>query len=426
MTTNLRLITLFLLLTPAAFGQMRTAMSLQEGYDLLAENYPELKNAAIENEALTLSLDQLRRDRLPSIDFSTEGRYQSQSVQLQTEGTNLPFKIDQPLYSVKSYVEARYLLWDGGMNAAQRKLKQAQSAADQQQIEVSRYGLQQRINQLFIGILLLREQKQLFSLSLADLEARKAILQAGVQQGVVLPGELTQLEVQGLELASQQSDLAYQESGLIATLSQLTGTPLAEDVILTLPDLPEPARVPDLSRPEQNLFGRQREAILAQVDVIKAMRQPKLSLFAQGGAGVPNPLNLLDSGFAPYGLIGAGFSWKLIDWKKAKTDRELLALQAQKVSNLEETFDFNVESQTANYLAAVRRLRTQIENDREIARLQAEILQQAAAQLDQGVLTANEYVTRVNAELRARQTLALHKIELLQTQLDFWNQRGSL
>mgnify|MGYP001428760660 CR=1 FL=1 len=426
MKNSLRTIALFLLLAPPAFGQIRSQMSLQEGYELLENNYPALKNAGIEQEVLALSLAQLRRDRLPSIDFATEGRYQSQSVQLETEGTPLPFAIDQPLYSVKSYVEARYLLWDGGMNAAQRTLKEAQLAADQQQIEVSRYGLRQRINQLFLHILLLREQAQRFALSLADLEARKAAVAAGVQQGAVLPGELAQLEVRKLELQAQQADLTHRESGLIATLAQLTGTPLAEDVALTFPDLPEPAQIPVLKRPEQELFALQRRAILAQADLITAGRRPKLSLFAQAGAGAPNPLNLLDSGFAPFGLVGAGFTWKITDWKKAQTDRDLLALQAQKVSNQQATFDFNVESQAANYLAALRRLRAQIASDEEIARLQGEILAQAAAQLDAGTLTAHEYVNHVNAELRARQNLAIHKTELLQVQLECWNERGGL
>lgn len=426
MIAYLRLIPLLLLMGPALQGQPRTNLSLQEGHQLLGTNYPLLRNATLQQDILNLSLQQLERDRLPSIDFTTEGRYQSQSVQLETEGSTLPFEINQPLYSVKSYVEANYLLYDGGMNAAQKNLKKAQVAADLQQIEVSRYALQERINQLFLGILLLREQAQLFDLSLADLEARKAVIQAGVQEGVLLPGELTHLQVRELELIAQQDDVSWQEKGLLESLEQLTGTDLSEEVALTLPTLPEPVSIPTLKRPEQELYRLQRESVLAQSDIITAKRRPKLSLFAQAGAGAPNPLNLLDSGFAPFGLVGAGFSWKIFDWKRAKTDRNVLALQARQISNHQETFDFNIKSAEANYLASVRRLQKQIQHDEAIVTLQGKLLTEAAAQVEEGIITSSEYVNRVNDELRARQTLIIHKTELRKVQLEFRNERGVL
>jgi hypothetical protein len=62
--------------------------------------------------------------------------------------------------------------------------------------------------------------------------------------------------------------------------------------------------------------------------------------------------------------------------------------------------------------------------DQEIAGLQATVLEQMAAQLDNGVITANDYLAQANAELRARQQLKIHQTELLQLQLTFLNDRG--
>ena len=76
---------------------------------------------------------------------------------------------------------------------------------------------------------------------------------------------------------------------------------------LIYPSMSEPTVIPEIDRPEQELFQLQRNLILAQSDLITAARKPKLSAFAQAGIGYPNPLNLLDNNPAPYGLIGAAF-----------------------------------------------------------------------------------------------------------------------
>jgi Flp pilus assembly secretin CpaC len=69
-------------------------------------------------------------------------------------------------------------------------------------------------------------------------------------------------------------------------------------------------------------------------------------------------------------------------------------------------------------------LQEQIKIDQQIADLQADILNQLAAQLDNGVITSTDYLTQTNAELLARQQLELHQLQLLQTQLNFLNERG--
>jgi outer membrane protein TolC len=164
--------------------------------------------------------------------------------------------------------------------------------------------------------------------------------------------------------------------------------------------------------------------ILAQNDLIDAERGPKLNLFAQAGVGYPNPLNFLDSDPAPYGVVGAGFSWKLTDWNKRNLQRQQISLQAQRLQNAEESFSFNLDQQTASYLAEIERLEAQIKNEAEIAVLQADILTQMAAQLDGGVITATDYLIQLNEELMARQQIVIHQLQLQQLQLNFWNARG--
>ncbi len=414
-----------LFFTPVEAQSLRQ-LSLSEAYTRFENHYPILQNINIQDQIYQMEMQQLDIAKKPTIDLLGDGRIQSESTSLDTGEGMVPFEIDQPLVSIRTYIEANYNLLDGGINTAQRQLKAAQLNVEKQNLEVERFGLRPRINQLFVNISLLREQSKLIDISLEDLKAREARIAASVEQGVALESEQTKIEVKQLELVAQQDNIAFQVKGLVNTLGQLIGETLAVDVELIFPELPSPEQVPELNRPEQELFRVQRDAIMAQSDLIEANRRPKLSAYAQAGVGYPNPLNILDNNVAPYGTLGARFNWPITDWKKSKVDKELLTLQAQKIRHTEATFAFNIDTQTASYQAETSRLQAQIQHDEAIARLQADILQQLAAQLDEGVITSTEYITQVNAELRARQNLVIHQTELLKTQLEFLNDRGQL
>ncbi|MEM8909991.1 MAG: hypothetical protein AAGD05_19230, partial [Bacteroidota bacterium] len=115
----------------------------------------------------------------------------------------------------------------------------------------------------------------------------------------------------------------------------------------------------------------------------------------------------------------------IADWKKSSLEKEILSLQAQQLQHTEATFDFNMDAQVANYQAEIQRLQAQLVHDQKIVQLQADLLEQLAAQLDEGVITSVDYLSQVNAELTARQNLLIHQTQLHQTQLEFWNERGA-
>lgn len=408
-----------------AQGQSVKSLSLTDAYDFLEERYPNLQNAQTLERIHEKEQEQTRLDRLPDIYLKADGRIQSQSTQLETNpDVPLPFEINQPLVFAKSYLEASYTLLDGGLNRATRSLQRTQLKSDIQSIEVERFALRQRVNQLFIGIRLLRDRARLLNISLEDLQTRKARVQANVDAGVLLESELSKVEVRELELKARQDDLQFQLEGTLATLGDLIGVELPEDLQLHFPDLPAPEAIPSLQRPEQKLFQLQRNSLMAQSDLILAARKPRLSAYAQAGGGYPNPLNILDNDFSPFAVVGAQFSWKFSDRKQNKLKREVLTLHSQQLENAEATFEFNLDSKEAQYRSSIQRLQTQINNDEKIALLQNQILKQSAAQLDEGVITSAEYLIQVNAELSARQNLLIHRTELLNTQLEFWNERG--
>ncbi|MBR9921365.1 MAG: TolC family protein [Bacteroidetes bacterium] len=422
-----RLLITFSLILPGLLlmAQDVEQLSLQEAYEMLETRYPKLKDTEILSQIRDNQLLQLQKQRLPQISLKADGRLQSESTSLEPEpGTMIPFEIDLPLYSLRTYVEGQYTLLDGGYQDGKEQLAEAQFLVDQQFLEVEKHQLQQRINQLFIGINLQREQLALFDLSLNELNTRREVILAGVENGVLLPSDLDRLDVRIIEIEAAKSNLENQLQGMINSLSGLTGVNLAPDVQLSWQDWPEVFAFPAINRPETDLLQLQQNALLSKEALIDAGRKPKLGVYAQAGVGYPNPLNILDNSVSPYALVGVNFQWPLLDWKYSRLQKEELQLQALKLDHAAQTLTFNIESAEAAYTASIQALESQIEYDQKIALLQARILDQLGAQLEEGVITSADYVAQVNTELKARQNLLIHQLKLKQTQLDFLWQRG--
>ncbi|MBC6995092.1 TolC family protein [Neolewinella lacunae] len=398
-------------------------LSLTQAYALLESNYPNLRNAGLNDQILRADLDLLDLERKPELYLKGAASLQSETTSF-GEASNLPISLDLPLYNARAYGEVNHTLYDGGRLAARKSIKAAEGQLSNQQLEVEKFSLRKRINQLFLGVLLSRERVALYETTLADIAARKAAIKSGVELGVVLESELLQLSVREVEITADRDDINGNILRLLANLATLTGQPLPAEVKLRLPTLPYPLSIPEVDRPELQLFQRQRAAILANEALIEADTKPMVSAFIQAGVGVPNPVNLFDTEISPYALGGVNFQWKFKDWGKADQQRQLLQLRSALVDRQRETFLFNLNAENEAYLADVRRLQQRLLNDRKIVELQANILTQLAAQLDNGVITATDYLNQVNVELRARQTLRVDEMQLIELQLNFLNERG--
>lgn len=420
------LIFFIVLLLPGGIrGQGRAELSLREAYSLLEEQYPALRKGALLSQKEALALENLEKDCLPGIYFRTDGRLQSQNIQLESSNPDFPIRIDQPLVNVKSYLEAEYTLLDGGLIEGRQAQEKARIRLEEQRQEVDKFSLRRRINGLFLELRQLRAREELFTFFLNDLGQKIEVMQAGVREGIVLESELRKLEVRRLEILSQQSDNQFRQQGAVRSLASLTGVELAQDIQLSFPALGAPETLPAINRPETLLFQRQKELLQTQSDLLEVYNRPRLMAFAQAGVGYPNPLNLLDNGVAPYGLIGLGFSWKLADWNQTHTRREQLSIQAREVALAEETFLFNLEQQNARYFAELERIREKMRRQEEIIELQEEIRIQLSAQLEEGVLPATDYISQINTLLAARQQQVILETQLLQIQLTLWSERGA-
>ena len=171
-------------------------------------------------------------------------------------------------------------------------------------------------------------------------------------------------------------------------------------------------------RPEIKLFADQNKLLDQQTKIIQAGNQPKASLFLQGGYGRPS-LNLLKNQFDFYYIGGVRFNWSLSGLYTRKKENQLVAINKKGVDIQKEIFLLNTNTQLQQQQSEIDKLKQLIVSDDEIINLREQVKEAAKAQLENGVITANDYLREVNAEDQARQTLITHQIQLLQAQINY-------
>ncbi|WP_299213353.1 TolC family protein [uncultured Aquimarina sp.] len=397
-------------------------LQLETAYVLAEEHYPLIADKALLDEISKINLQIINRERLPYITHNAEGQIQSENVSLNTGTSN----VELPLETFKAFVDMNFDLYNGGLVKAKKEIEKSLLKVNQQNLKVTLRTLQNRVNNLFFTIKLSKQQKELLKTSIDDIESNIRTLQVQYDNGVVLESELSKLKVRQLELQSDTFRLDGDIKAYFAVLQELLGISLSVDTELILPPLNNEMIDGNISRPEQLLYDYQKELLTAQEATIKAGRKPKISLFAQGGIGNPNPLNFTDTETANYALGGIRLQWNLIDWGKGKKERQKLKVEIEQTKVDKETFEFDIASREEEYRQRINALQTQLKNDEQIVTLQQYILKQTETQLNNGIINSNDYITQVNAELSAKQQLELHKVELQQLQIEYLTVFGKL
>jgi hypothetical protein len=89
------------------------------------------------------------------------------------------------------------------------------------------------------------------------------------------------------------------------------------------------------------------------------------------------------------------------------------------------TFLFNTTLTLRQQNADIERYRQLIQSDDEIIKLRESVKQTSAVQLQNGVITTNDYLLDINAEAQARQDRVLHEVQLLMAQYNHKTTSGN-
>ena len=168
----------------------------------------------------------------------------------------------------------------------------------------------------------------------------------------------------------------------------------------------------DITRPELLWYEAQSAQLYTQEKNLQSGYLPKFGLFVQGAYGNPG-LDMLKSESSPYYIAGVRMSWTFGSLYTLRNDKKLIANNLSRVSINRDAFLFNTRLEVAQQDGAIESIRKQMKDDDEIIRLRMNIRKAAEAKVANGVLTVTEMVREITAENNAKQTKAIHEIQLL-------------
>lgn len=409
---------IILLLAPVITqAQEKSRLSLEEAYHLAQQHYPIIKQRELLKQTADISIDNLAKGFLPQFSLGGQATYQSDVTQIKipVPGISItPLSKDQ----YKVLADVNQLIYDGGIVKQQKNIQQLNEAAEQQKIEVELYKLKERINQLYLGVLYLDEQVKQVQLVKDDLNNGIKKTEAQVKNGVAFRSNLNVLKAEVLKADQRLIEIKASRKGLTDVLGLFINQTLPEDIQLDKPVLQTSLLSGDIQRPELKLYAAQQTLLNGQYQIIDSRNRPRASVFFQGGYGRPG-LNFLENDFAFFYTTGLRFNWNFGGLYTQKKEKQLVEINKKIIGIQQETFLLNTNTSLKQQEAEVNKLTQLIAKDNEIINLRSSVKEAANAQLENGVITANDYLREVNAEDQARQSLITHKVQLLQAQINY-------
>ncbi|WP_188617680.1 TolC family protein [Cloacibacterium rupense] len=387
-------------------------LTLEQCYQLARENYPLIKKQELIKKSEQYTTENALKGWLPQIQIIGQATYQNDVTQFPVKLPNVsvdPLSKDQ--YRV--FADVSQTIYDGGNIKNQKEMAKIQSQVQTVQTEVELDKLKERINQIYFGIL--QTDKQLAQLQLTKSDIKEGIKKAEAQlkNGVIFRSNLDVLKAELVKLEQREIELKSVKQSFSQMLSYFIKRNLDENTPL---QTPEKVLVTETNnRSELKLFDAQKSLIETQKKLINTKNTPKLGAFFQGGYGKPG-FNMLKNEFDTFYIAGIRLNIPITGFYTKKNDLQLLDNQSQDVEIQRENFLFNqnfTEIQQKNDLDKIQNL---IEKDNELITLRKSIKKASLAQLENGVITTNDYLREVNAEEQAVLTKVSHEIQYLLTQ----------
>lgn len=379
-----------------------------------AQFYPIAQQKDIIARVNALSINTLEKNLLPQIEFNAQATYQSEVTQL-PGGAVPPLSKDQ----YRATLDVKQIIWDGGVIAKQRDWLKTRAALETEKVAVEMNKMTDKVNQLYFNVLQIDENIKLLNLLIAELNTRQKRVQAGIDNGIAIRTNNDALEAEKLKSEQKIIELQSQRQTVVETLALLTNQPFNAQTVFERPSemrLANPVINPD--KPELKVFDWQKKQLEQSVKMAALKRFPRLFAFASGGYGRPG-YNFLRNEFDFFGIAGVSLKWNVSDLYTKNIDNELNVLksEAQAVSLQKEAVLLNVKAAVQQAQNDIQKAEKLMATDKKIIALREKIKTVAAAQLDNGATTVNEYLTEVNAENQAKQYLVLHELQWLLAQI---------
>lgn len=398
-------------------------LTLEQCQELSKKNYPLIKQKELISQTREYTIANIHSGYLPQFTLNAQVTYQSDVTRVPID---LPVLAIKPLSKdqYKVYGEVNQTILDGGTIKQNAAVADANSQVEQQKLEVELYKVRERVNQIFFGVLLTDQQLVQADLVKKDLQTSLARMEASIQNGISFRTNADILQAEILKINQRIIETKSMRSSYLDMLSIFINQPLDEGTSLATPQITPVTESADIARPELNLYNTQKLLIASQYHASNTRNMPKLGFFLQAGYGKPG-LNVLKNEFDTYYIGGFRLNWNFSGFYNTKRDRQLMEVNNQSIDTQRDLFLFNTKLSLRQNSNDIARLSDLMTVDEQIITLRKRIKETAKAQLDNGVITASDYLRELNAEDLAKQNETLHRVQWMLAQLNYKTTSGN-
>jgi outer membrane protein TolC len=418
-----RLTIILLFITNIAFAQTQK-VQLSDCYESMLTNYPLVQQSDIYAQSSELNIKNLKTKWLPNAELNAQATYQSDVIDVEISVASYKFGFAGDKDQYKASIDINQLIYDWGRIKSAKQVEKANLKVNQQNTQVELNKIKEQINRFYFAVLILERNEELLGVMLSDLETKEKSVESGVKNGMLLSSDLSALKAEKIKVKQSILEIQNQRYAAIDVLSEITGIELAHDSEFQIPEY-NIASADGLNRPEHDLFNYQRDKLDATSGMISKQNRPTIFAFSQLGYGKPG-LNMISQEFDSFYYVGVGLSWKFWDWNNTKREKQIVSLNKSMISTLEESFNKQIQVALKNENSKIKNYEDAIETDKEIIKLREDVSESARLKLDNGVITSTDYITELSKETQAKIAFETHKIQLVQSKVNYLYLKGEI
>ena len=388
------------------------------------DNYPQIKEMSLIEMTKGIDLKNAAYAWLPHLNISGKATWQSEVVEMPMDIPGMDINIPHDQYGLTA--EFTQQIWDGGTSRSQKELAEAGAEVKKTQLETNLWSIRSRVQNVFLGIILIDKQLELNRLLRESLERSSEEVKSRMAAGVALPSDLDQVSVNILSCLQQRASLDADRKSYVKILGLLTGRDMT-DVELAVPQdavnyVDDGARDFE-TRPEMAFYAAQLKQNEFQRRQLNTLISPKLNLSLQGGYGRPG-MNMLSGDFSGYFVAGLKLQWNIGALYTRGLDKRRVNADAQKIDLTRKSFILNSSVEAEQKNNAILKARDVLEKDSEIIGLRQRIRASGENQYREGTIKMNDYLSMLDEEYKAKANESMHEVQLMMAVYDMKNTIG--
>src|SRR6218665_811729 len=382
------------------------SISLDSCISWAKQNYPSIK----QNQVTLLQAEQnekgINEAWLPKISFQGQATYNTEVVAFNFPGMNISFPHDA--YMTALNIEQTIV--DGGSTKTQKHIESISTEMELQKNEVEMYKIVERINQLYVNILLGRENIKILNLYKQDLTNRYTNMKIAVDNQTVLQSTLDELDAEILKTDQNIIESNFNLSGLYKTLSFFIGKQVDEKTLMLETPIGGTVAKLEVARPELRMFDLESKLLDERFSLTNSYALPRVTVGATGNYGRPGP-NFINQELRFFASANLTVRWNVSSLYGLKRERTKLELSKDLIGIQRDVFLYNIEASMNTQTAQMEALSQVIAKDDIIIEKRHSVTQTATSQMENGKITVANSLAQLNAELQAQLNKKVHEIK---------------